>query len=46
VTRRLRNLAGLRVRRIDWPFPALELVCPDGSGWLICPLSLDFLSED
>jgi hypothetical protein len=38
VTRRLRALAGLRVRRITWPYPALKLQRPDGSGWLICPL--------
>jgi hypothetical protein len=46
VTRRLRALAGLRIVRVDWPFRALELVRPDGRGWLICPLSLDFHSED
>ncbi|MDH6709797.1 hypothetical protein P3T27_006546 [Kitasatospora sp. MAA19] len=36
--RHLRALADLRVRRVTWPFPALELVRPDGRGWLICPL--------
>jgi len=28
----------LRVVRIDWPFPALELVRPDGHGWLLMRL--------
>lgn len=35
---RLRALAALRFRRCDWPFAALELVRPDGRGWLICRL--------
>ena len=39
---RLRTLLALRIVRIDWPFPALELVRPDGAGWPICPLTLDF----
>ncbi|WP_255751578.1 hypothetical protein [Kitasatospora sp. A2-31] len=39
MSRRLRTLAGLRVRRIAcWPWPALELQRADGSGWLICHL--------
>jgi hypothetical protein len=43
----LRDLLRLRIVRIDWPWPALELVHPDGRGWLLCPLSLDpFISED
>ncbi|MEU4296436.1 hypothetical protein [Kitasatospora aureofaciens] len=41
MTRRLRAIAGLRFRRCDWPFRALELVRPDS-----CPLTLDFHSED
>lgn len=28
----------LRLVRITDPIPALELVRPDGRGWLICPL--------
>jgi hypothetical protein len=28
----------LRIIRIDWPFPALELVCSDGKGWLLLRL--------
>ncbi|MFD4394705.1 hypothetical protein [Kitasatospora sp. NPDC058478] len=36
--RRLRALAALRVVRVTWPFAALELVRPDGRGWLICRL--------
>ncbi|MFJ9771140.1 hypothetical protein ACIRVF_07845 [Kitasatospora sp. NPDC101157] len=46
MTRRLRALASLRIRRCDWPFRALELVRPDGRGWLLFPLTLDFHSED
>lgn len=42
----IRRLLSLRLRRTDWPWPALELAVTDGPGWLICPLSLDFLSED
>lgn len=34
----IRRLLALRVRRIGWPYPALELQRPDGSGWLICRL--------
>jgi hypothetical protein len=45
--RRLRAVLALRIVRIDWPWPALKLQRPDGTGWLICPLSLDpFISED
>ncbi|MGW3072321.1 hypothetical protein [Kitasatospora sp. NPDC001132] len=39
---RLRSLASLRVVRVTWPFAALELVRPDGRGWLICPLNFTF----
>lgn len=38
---RLRSLARrcpLRVVRVDWPFPALELVPPSGRGWFLCRL--------
>jgi hypothetical protein len=28
----------LRIVRIDWPFPALELVRPDDTGWLLLRL--------
>jgi hypothetical protein len=35
---RLRRLMDLRFRRIDWPFPALELTNDAGDGWLICRL--------
>lgn len=35
---RLRALLALRIRRIDYPIPALELVRPDGRGWFLCPL--------
>lgn len=41
----LRALLNLRIVRIDWPFPALELVRPDGTGWLLLPLSLAFLGD-
>jgi hypothetical protein len=34
----LRDLLALRIVRIDWPFPALEIVRPDGSGWFLCRL--------
>ncbi|MER5350647.1 hypothetical protein ABT093_09980 [Kitasatospora sp. NPDC002551] len=43
---RLRALAALRVRRIAWPYPALELVRPDGRGWLLMPLTFDFHPEN
>ncbi len=42
----IRRLLALRLRRTDWPWPALELAPGDGPGWLICPLSLDFLVRD
>lgn len=28
----------LRIVRITDPIPALELIRPDGRGWLLCPL--------
>jgi hypothetical protein len=34
----LRRLLSLRIIRITSPIHALELVRPDGYGWLICPL--------
>ncbi|MFJ9448211.1 hypothetical protein ACIRRH_41305 [Kitasatospora sp. NPDC101235] len=37
--RRLRDLATLRIVRVTWPYPALELVRPDGRGWLLLPLN-------
>jgi hypothetical protein len=43
---RLRLVLSLRVVRVDWPFPALELVRPDGRGWLLCPLTLHFPDRD
>lgn len=46
MTRRLRALASLRVRRIAWPYPALELVRPDGRGWLLMPLTLNHQTEN
>lgn len=36
--RHLLHRLPVRVVRIDWPFPALELVRQDGTGWLLCPL--------
>ncbi|KDN86719.1 hypothetical protein [Kitasatospora cheerisanensis] len=42
----LRDLLTLRIVRTTWPYPALELVRPDGRGWLICPLTLDLTTRD
>lgn len=34
----LQSLLRLRIVRVDWPWPALEIVRPDGTGWLLCRL--------
>jgi hypothetical protein len=43
---RLRALRGVRIRRVTWPWPALEIVLPDGRGWLLMPLTTDFHPEN
>jgi hypothetical protein len=35
----------LRFERIEWPYPALELVRRDGAGWLVCPLTTDLTTR-
>jgi hypothetical protein len=42
---RLRAVLALRIRRVIWPFPALELQWPDGSGWLLLPLTTDLTTR-
>jgi hypothetical protein len=42
----IRRLLALRVVRITEPFAALELVRPDGTGWLLLPLTLTFNTEN
>ncbi|KDN83449.1 hypothetical protein [Kitasatospora cheerisanensis] len=42
----LRDLLALRIARTNWPYPALELVRPDGRGWLLIPLTLDLTTRD
>lgn len=41
----LRDLLALRIVRVTWPFPALELTRSDGRWWLICPLTLDLTTR-
>jgi hypothetical protein len=40
-----RRVPLLRVERVEWPYPALELVHRDGRGWLICPLTTDLTTR-
>ncbi|WP_224273985.1 hypothetical protein [Streptomyces sp. LS1784] len=42
----LRALTSLRIVRVTWPYPALELARPDGRGWLICPLPTNYRTEN
>lgn len=44
--RRVLALLRLRVRRVEWPWPALEIVRPDGTGWLLMPLTANFQTEN
>lgn len=44
--RRLLALTGLSIRRVEWPWPALEIVRPDGTGWLLMPLTTNFHPEN